>query len=194
MSLHSFRIHIILAFFLTGAVACEQSGRHSSERLLFNVRAGEDQKLFADYSPTAKKYNISTDAGAFFPANEETVPDSIFTPKYLNISINLLGELIPSLLNPNGYRVQTTLQLQGGTIIIDHTNEASLVITPAGDSLYAIRGEGIVSGGTSPFFENITGFFFEESTYKILSPSPGAPGDRPQIININCKYELIVDF
>ncbi|MEA1997373.1 MAG: hypothetical protein U9N45_07025, partial [Gemmatimonadota bacterium] len=86
-------------------------------------------------------------------------------------------------------------ELQGGEIIIDHTNQASLIPTPEGDTLYAVRGEGIVSSGTD-YFKNISGFYYEESTYRISSSTQAqlTPGLGPQVQNICCRYELIVDF
>ena len=185
---------ILSLLLLSASGACVNADKHTSKRLIFNIAASrEDQTLSVSSSRALKRYIISAKGSAFFNQQGETELDSAFAPLNLTITINLLGELTESLLNLNGYRVQTQLELKGGDIAIDHTNQASLIVTPEGDTLYAIRGEGIVSGGTPPFFENISGFFFEESTYKI-SPDTSADGAPPQVININTRYELIVDF
>jgi hypothetical protein len=187
------RIALALVFFLTAA--CEKSEEKNFERILFYVEAGDGQPISVSYSPETKKYTIRAEADAFLTGKDGAIPDSSFVPKNLIITINLPGDLGPSLTdNPNGYRVRTQIDLQGGTIFIDHTNQASLIISPQGDSLYAVRGEGIVSNG-SKVFENITGFFYEVSTYKIsAADSSGSIGPSPQVRKISCRYELIVDF
>lgn len=185
-------IYPVLLLFLSSLTACEESGPHSSERLVFNVSAEEDQSNFSS-SSAGDKYIITADENAFpGQSSAESKPDSIFLPTYLQITITLPGDLIPSLLSQNGYQVNTQINLAGGTIRIDHTNQASLIITPEGDSLYAIRGEGIVSSG-SDVFKNISGLFFEESTYKI-SPDTTEQGGEPWVSRIHCRYELSIDF
>lgn len=187
-------IYPVLFLFLSGLTACEESERHSSERIVFLVSADDNQSNFT-YSPSWDKYYISADSNAFLnQSGAESKPDFISSPTGLVITIFLPGDLIPSLLSPNGYQVNTQITLaDGSTIIIDHTNQADTITTQEGDTLYAIRGEGIISSG-SEAFENISGFFFEESTYDI-SPDTTLQGDgRPRIHKIDCRYELIVDF
>lgn len=186
-------IYPVLFLFLSGLTACEESQQHSSERIVFNVSAEEGLANFGSVS-AGDKYIITADDSAFISqSGAEPRPDSILIPMGLVITIFLPGDLTPSLLSPNGYQVNTQITLEGGTIVIDHTNQASPITTPEGDSLYAIRGEGIISSGFE-LFENISGFFFEESTYGI-SPDTTLQGDgRPRIHKIDCRYELIVDF
>jgi len=180
----SFLIYPVLLLLLSGLTACEDSEQHSSERIVFNVSAEEGQSNFRT-SSSPSRYIITTDGSAFFSqSGAQSEPDKIFSPNRLEINIILQGDLIPSLLdNPNGYRVRTQFELEGGIIIIDHTNQASSLT----DSLYAIRGEGIVSGGDD-LFKNISGFFFEESTFRIQGD------DSPGVNKITCRYELTIDF
>jgi|GEM_PF-6649806 hypothetical protein len=189
----SLSLYLVIFVLLAGLSACEQFEQHSSERLIFNVSAEEGLANFGSLS-AGKKYIITADDSAFISqSGAEQKPDSIFIPTGLVITIFLPGDLTPSLLSPNGYQVNTQITLEGGTIVIDHTNQASPITTPEGDSLYAIRGEGIVSSG-GDIFKNISGFFFEESTYGI-SPDTTLQGDgKPRIHKIACRYELIVDF
>jgi len=185
----SFRLHIlpvplILAVFLS----CEQAENPTSERLVFSVETSDP--AMGSYNAARDEYNISTEGGAFFSSIDGGLPpDSAFVPQQLNIKINLPGGLIESLLNPNGYRVETQITLAGGVIKIYHTNQAYLVINPEGDSLYAVRGEGIVSGG-SEYFANISGLSYEESTYRFRHFA----GTGPDSVEIGCRYELLVDF
>ena len=186
----SLPIYLILFFFLAFLTACEESDQHSSERIVFNVSAEEGQAGFT-FSQTDKAYIISTNDSAFFDIKiSGAVQDSLFNPERLDITIILTGELVPSLLyKPNGYSVSTQFQLEGGIIQVSHTNQASMITNPEGDTLYAIRGEGMVSSGGDTF-KNISGLFYEESTYKI---SPDAT-DKKIVAQINCRYELIIDF
>jgi len=185
----SFRLQIlpvplILAVFLS----CEQAENLTSERLVFSVETGANAPV--ESSPGSGQYIIRTTGEAFLLRDEdELLSDSAFAPQALTIIINHRGQLIESLLNPNGYRVKTQIELAGGDIIINHTNQAYLVINPEGDSLYAVRGEGIVTSGTD-IFENISGLSYEESTYRFRHFA----GTGPDSVEISCRYELLVDF
>ena len=189
----SLLIYSILSLFLVLLSACEESEQYSSERIVFNVSAGEGQAGFS--SNQTDRYIISTNDSAFFDINiSNTVQDSLFNPERLNIIIILTGDLIPSLLyKPNGYSVSTQFQLKGGIIQVSHTNQASMIASPEGDTLYAIRGEGMVSSGTDAF-KNISGLFYEESTYKISPDTAGLSPDKKMVTQIDCRYELIIDF
>lgn len=191
--------HAWLNFFIASTLcawlaACQNSPKNSSERMVFNVESGEGQAGFST-SNLEKSYLIQTEGGAFFnPPGPQINRTPEFTPTNLTIRITRLGDLIPSLLNHNGYRVNTRIDfLDGSSISVEHTNQADTVTTPEGDSLFAIHGEGLVSGGTG-IFENVSGFFFEESTFIISEPA--GPGQAPgvQVRGINCRYELLVDF
>jgi len=190
----SLPIYLIPFFFLAFLSACEESDQYSSRRIVFNVSAEEGQAGFSS-SQTGNIYIISTDGSSFFNTeNAGTVQDSLFNPERLDVNIILTGDLIPSLLyKPNGYRVSTQFQLEGGIIQVNHTNQASMIINPEGDTLYAIRGEGMVSSGDD-IFKNISGFFYEESTYKISPDTAGLSPDKLLVTQINCRYELIIDF
>ena len=185
----SFRLQIlpvplILAVFLS----CEQAENLTSERLVFSVETSANAPV--EGSPGSGQYIIRTTGEAFLLRDEdELLSDSAFAPQALTIIINHRGQLIESLLNPNGYRVKTQIELAGGDIIINHTNQAYLVINPEGDSLYAVRGEGIVTSGTD-IFENISGLSYEESTYRFRHFA----GTGPDSVEISCRYELLVDF
>ena len=169
--------------------ACEQAENRTSERLVFSVEDSATSPN-ATFDYVAGNFYIQTDGGAFLRESEEEVQsDSAFAPQGLSIIINLPGELIEVLLNPNGYRAETQIELAGGVIKIYHTNQAYLVLSPQGDSLYAVHGEGIVSGG-SDLFENIAGLFYEQRTYKILDAAEGGI----KVGKISCRYELLVDF
>ncbi|MBN2289451.1 MAG: hypothetical protein JXQ83_08980 [Candidatus Glassbacteria bacterium] len=187
-----FRSRLGLLLLPAVLLSCKQTENSASERLVFSVETNPGSPVSAYYGEGYKTYNISTDGGAFLHTEGNPVQsDSVFTPQYLNIRISLPGasELTELLLNPNGYRVRTQIQLAGGVIIINHTNQAYLVISQEGDSLYAVRGEGIVSSGTE-YFENISGLFYEESTYRIWD----AAGGGTTFGQISCRYELLVDF
>ncbi|OGF98178.1 MAG: hypothetical protein A3F83_05345 [Candidatus Glassbacteria bacterium RIFCSPLOWO2_12_FULL_58_11] len=174
--------------------ACQEANKHSSERIVFNVESGESHAGFSTRY-LERSYLIQTEGDAFFLTPEQQQnPTPEFTPTNLTIRITLLGDLIPSLLNRNGYRVNTTIVfLDGSTISIEHTNQADTVTTAAGDSLFAIHGEGLVSSG-SGIFENVSGFFFEESTFRISEPSGAGQAAGIQVRSIDCRYELQVDF
>jgi len=191
MSNKSFRLQILpIPLILAVFISCEQAENLTSERLVFSVETSDP--AIGSYNAARDEYNISTGGGAFFSATEkELLSDSAFVPQGLRIIINLPGaaELIEVLLNPNGYRVKTQIELAGGDIIINHTNQAYPVINPEGDTLYAVRGEGIVSGG-SDLFKNISGLFYEKSTYRIWNFT----GSGPDSMEIGCRYELFVDF
>ncbi len=191
MSNKSFRLQILpIPLIIAVFISCEQAENLTSERLVFSVETSDP--AIGSYNAARDEYNISTGGGAFFSATEKELPsDSAFAPQGLHIIINLPGaaELIEVLLNPNGYRVETQITLAGGVIKIYHTNQAYLVINPEGDSLYAVYGEGIVSGGTE-YFENISGLFYEKSTYRFRYFAVSGPDS----VEISCKYELLVDF
>ncbi len=180
---------LVLALWPSG---CEQTRREDSRRVVFQVQAGGEGAAIDTGYVTGPSYVMLSGPESFTGWQSDGAPDSAFSPLRLSIEISLLGELIPSLININGCRVHTSLQLEGGTIEIDHTNQVEPLATPAGDTLYAVRGEGIISSGTGPRFQNITGLFFEESTYRISTPTTG--GARANVERINCRYELIVDF
>jgi len=184
---------LFFTLILAVVLSCEQSGKSNSERLVFSVQTSAEFPVNA--GPAGENvYSISADSGAFFiDSAEELMSGPTFTPQALIILISLRGQLIETILNPNGYRVKTQIALVGGDIIITHTNQAYLVEAPNGDSLYAIRGEGVVSSGTG-IFENISGLFYEESTFLIDESIGEVEQPSFTIDEIRCKYELLVDF
>jgi len=190
-SLPIFPILIFLSALLS---ACEESDQHSSERVVFNVSADESQAGFST-NLAGNIYLIATSGNSFLNLeNTGTVQDSLFNPERLEITITLAGDLIPSLTdNPNGYRVNTQFQFEGGIIQVSHTNQASKITNPEGDTLYAIRGEGMVSSGDETF-KNISGLFYEVSTYKISPDTSEQSSVQRLITKIDCRYELIIDF
>ena len=194
MSHKSLPIYPILIFLLALMSACEESDHHSSERIVFNVSADKSQAGFST-TPAGNIYLIATSGNSFFKLKSTSaVQDSLFNPERLEITITLFGDLIPSLTdNPNGYRVNTQFQFQGGIIQVSHTNKASPITNPEGDTLYAIRGEGMVSSGGETF-KNISGLFYEESTYKISPDTSEQSSVQRLITKIDCRYELIIDF
>ena len=193
MSHKSLPIYPILIFLLALMSACEESDQHSSERVVFNVSADESQ--FSTNNQAGNIYSIATSGNSFFNLESTgAVQDSLFNPERLEITITLSGDLIPSLIkNPNGYRVNTQFQFEGGIIQVSHTNQASTITNPEGDTLYAIRGEGMVSSGDETF-KNISGLFYEESTYKISPDTSEQSSVQRLITKIDCRYELIIDF
>lgn len=175
--------------FLFASVSCEHAEKLDTRDLVFEVQSSESAPIDGFYFGEGAFYKISVPGAAFFEQSPAQARDSIFDPSDLLISITLLGELTHSLLNVNGFRVQTQFSLNGGDIRIEHTNQAMQVVSPQGDTLYAVRGEGIISGGEGSF-ENISGFFSERSTYRIVRPGSG----ESHIVDINCRYELTVEF
>ena len=169
--------------------ACEHTDDSTNSRITIEI-AGEYPDVDGLYS--SGRYNLFADSGSFrellIENNGQVVSDSAITPIDLIIAIYLPGELAQSLLSPNGCRVETRFGLESGDIIANHTNQADSVFTPDNDTLFAVYGEGIVSSGTGRF-ENISGLFFEESTYRIENID-----GLDQITKISCKYELQVDF
>ncbi|MCE5270056.1 hypothetical protein LLH00_02090 [bacterium] len=189
--MHKFKLCIILTLLALSLSACERAEKPESRTLVFEVQSTDSLAVSGGYSGDGTVYRLSCPGGAFLPASSWQAEDSTYRPSSLRITIDLLGELIPSLENPNGYQVQTQFELEGGTILVEHTNQAQLVVSPTSDSLYAVRGEGIVSGGSLDG-QTISGFFHEESTYRIEIPESGS--QQARIKQINCRYELVVDF
>ena len=170
--------------------ACEQTENRGNERLVFSVEAGTAEFPISSGLPLPPSFTMTMDGGAVSVSSDSDIAsDSNFTPVQLGIKITLPAELIESLLNPNGYRVKTQIELAGGTININHTNQAYIVLSPENDTLYAVLGEGIVSSGTG-IFENISGLFYEQSTYEIWD----AGGGLLVIGSLKCRYELLVDY
>jgi len=188
---HKSKLCFILTLLFIPLSACERAEKPESRTLVFEVQSTDSLSVSGSYSTDGTAYRFSCPGGAFLPASSWQAEDSIYSPSLLQVRISLLGELIPSLENPNGYQVQTQFELEGGTILVEHTNQAQLVVTPGADSLYAVRGEGIVSGGSLDG-QTISGFFHEESTYRIEIPESGS--QQARIKQINCRYELVVDF
>ena len=177
----------LLVLFLFALTSCEHAEKLENRTLVFQV---------LDSLPTGiaiedgALYSISVREEAFLPAPPEQEQDSIFKPSELNITLTLLGRgLVSALENPNGFRVKTQLVLEGGTIVVVHTNQARLIVTEQGDSLYAVRGEGIISTGVG-IFKDISGFFREVSTYRLEIPNSG----QAKVQAVYCRYELTVDF
>ncbi|MFH1070095.1 MAG: hypothetical protein V1794_10800 [Candidatus Glassbacteria bacterium] len=175
------------------AAGCEHTERHSTKRLVFNISAHSGDSLFlAGQSPGSTEYLIQTAGKAFFSSGDEVPPDSEFIPVRLIITIKQAGsgDLISTLKDRFGYHVETGITLNGGNIISNHTNLASFLPPKESDSMYvyAIRGEGIVTRGDH-IFENVSGLFFEESTFQ-FSDTTGIQ----DVVEINCRYELTVDF
>jgi hypothetical protein len=174
--------------------ACEQADSRDNQRLVFSVEAGsaEESPVYPD-TPTPPSFTISTGGETVSVSSDNDIAsDSSFTPVQLRITITLPAELVETLLNPNGYRVETQIEfVDDGTITINHTNQAYTVLSPDSDTLYAIHGEGIVSSGTG-IFKNISGLFYEQSTYELWDWD--SVGVGLVVGRINCRYELLVDF
>ena len=171
--------------------ACDHTDNSASSRMTIEIDTDSEYPVEGFYS--SGKYVLSAEAGSFkelrIEHDGQIISDSTTAPVELSVAISLDGELVQSLiLNPNGCRVETRFGLEGGNIIANHTNQAAILVTPENDTLYAVYGEGIVSSGTDRF-ENISGLFFEESTYRIDNID-----GLDQITKISCKYELQVDF
>ena len=166
---------------------------------LITIEISTDDEYPVDPFPPSgsdNTYLLFAEAGSFKELKIEhdgkIISDSstLTIPVDLSVAISLFGgDLTESLLNPNGYRVVTRFGLEGGNIQANHTNQTAILVTPENDTLYAVYGEGIVYSGTDQF-ENISGLFFEESTYRIEKNSSGLS----EITQISCKYELQVDF
>ncbi|MFC1614484.1 hypothetical protein ACFL5K_04235 [Gemmatimonadota bacterium] len=172
--------------------ACEQTENRDNERLVFSVEAGTAEFPVNSGPLVPPSVKILTDGGAVSVSSDnDLASDSSFTPVELRITITLPAELVETLLNPNGYRVMTQIELAEGDIIINHTNQAYTVLSPDSDTLYAVHGEGIVSSGTG-IFKNISGLFYELSTYEISDTTAG--GGDLVVESMNCRYELLVDF
>ena len=93
------------------------------------------------------------------------------------------------MLRALGYKVITRFEFEESNITVNHTNVADSLFVAHGDTLgdtlyVSIRGEGLISGGEK-IFENVTGFFFEQSTYQVVHDS---------VTNISCRYELTVEY
>jgi hypothetical protein len=176
-------------------VACEQAERHSSEHLVFNVDAAvesEDNPAGFISFLDGSILKINSPGGNFKPP-DSTGPSasSSYTPTWLSIDFTQQGDLVPSLLLPLGYKVTTRIEFDDGSVIsVSHTNVADSLYIVAGDSLadtlyLSIRGEGLISGGKN-LFEDVTGLFFEQSTYRIVNDT--------LITNISCNYQLLIDY
>ena len=182
----TFRPAKILLSLVVVIAGCERTERLSTERLVFDVSVGTGEHNFqVSQPPNTNRYLIQTSGSAITLEGGSPVQDSIFSPTSLFIQIRQSGSSdLPSTLEASfGYRAETRISLKGGNIIINHTNLASFL---AVDSVYAIRGEGIISSGDG-IFQNASGLFFEESTYRIDS-------DSLDVTRIECRYELVVDF
>lgn len=186
-------IRYLLLVLSVSILSCGHSDRFSSERLLFNVEAGiglDEYETFRLISQGEDKHLIEAPAAAFDSVGLETGSGVI--PSRLVITFDQEGDLVPSLLRPLGYKVLTRIEFDddASTINVSHTNIADSLLVAEGDSLadtlyVAVRGEGLVSGGEG-VFENATGFFFEQSTYRIVHDT--------LIANISCHYELSVEY
>ena len=119
----------ILTFpiFLALFISCEQTENRSSERLVFSVKTSAESPVlsYPSRSGGAQYFNIEAKGGAFLtdPDNELMSDSTVFKPHELKIEISYQSDLISYLLNPNGYRVNTQITLEGGSIIINHTNQ-----------------------------------------------------------------------
>ncbi|MBW7995401.1 MAG: hypothetical protein FVQ81_02285 [Candidatus Glassbacteria bacterium] len=183
-------IKFLLLSLAAVSIACEHSTRDSSQRLLFDVEAYNGQPGYlTNRLPLQSKYQINAPGVAF--DSSFSPPDSGFVPSRLQITFDQEGDLVPSLLGAFGYKVVTRIEFDdGSSITVNHTNVAdSLRVAAggtAGDTLYvAIRGEGLVSNGEG-VFENVTGLFFEQSTYGIVHDT--------LVANISCRYELSIEY
>ncbi len=193
--MHNHPVLKYLAFVLVVLLsACEQAERNSSEHLVFKVNAVEASASTPGFETfrSSGNFRIISPGETFLPPDSsEPSAAAPYTPTRLSITFKPQGDLVPSLLLPLGYRATTRIEFEdGSSISVNHTNVAdSLYVAPGdslGDTLYvAIRGEGLVSGGDA-VFNNATGLFFEQSTYRIVN---GA-----LITNISCSYQLMIDF
>ncbi len=189
--MHKYLISICLALLAIPLFSCERAEKPESRTLVFEVQSQDSLSTNgSDYSVDGATYTLYCTEEAFINTPSWQAEDSIYQPKTLYVTIHLLGELISSLKNPNGYQVQTQFELEGGVIQVEHSNQAMQVESISGDTLYAVRGEGIVSSGEGSF-ENISGFFHEESTYRIM---PAIGLQQARIRQISCHYELVIDF
>ncbi len=191
LRVHKYLISICLALLAIPLFSCERAEKPESRTLVFEVQSQDSLSTNgSDYSVDGATYTLYCTEEAFINTPSWQAEDSIYQPKTLYVTIHLLGELISSLKNPNGYQVQTQFELEGGVIQVEHSNQAMQVESISGDTLYAVRGEGIVSSGEGSF-ENISGFFHEESTYRIM---PAIGLQQARIRQISCHYELVIDF
>ncbi len=185
---------LVLALALMTA-ACEQTERHSSELLTFNVDAdvkdtGNPMGFNTYWDGISLQIN-SPGENFLPPDSTQLSASASYTPTWLSITFKQQGSLVPSLLLPLGYRVTTRIEFDGESVIsINHTNVADSIYSVPGDSLgdtlyLSIRGEGLISGGEN-LFEDVTGLFYEQSTYRIVNDT--------LITNISCNYQLLIDY
>ncbi|MEA2062153.1 MAG: hypothetical protein U9P14_00520 [Gemmatimonadota bacterium] len=178
---------------LAALAGCEQSETRVSEKLVFAVQASIDETSLIP-TGSSRSYTLQATREAFIRSFEKPLQaDSAFTPHRLTVKINLLAGLVETLTNSNGYRARTQIELEDGEIKINHTSQANLVVSQEGDSLYAIYGEGIVSGGTERF-ENISGLFYEQSMYRIIDTLGTDGQPTMKVTRIKCRYDLLVDY
>lgn len=173
-------------------VACEHAGKNSSQHLSFRVDASQSDQGWDTNLNAQGEQQIVALGISFLPADSASGgAASDFTPTRLNITFSRPGDLVPSMLQPLGYRVTTRFEFDDGShISINHTNVADSLYVVQGDSLadtlyLSIHGEGLVSSGKN-VFEDVTGLFSEQSTYRIVNDT--------LITNISCSYELMIDY
>jgi hypothetical protein len=170
-------------------LSCEHNERESTQRLVFNVNAGTDTPDFFTF-PSSNSYLLVAPAEAFSIDSTSTTADSSLTPTRLQVTMDKPGSLVPSMLRALGYKVITRFEFEESQISVNHTNVAdSLYVVTPGDSIpdtlyIAVRGEGLISGGEN-IFENVTGLFFEQSTYRIVDNS---------VTSISCRYEMTIEY
>ncbi len=171
--------------------ACEQAGNNSSQHLSFRVDASQSDQGWDTNLNSRSEQQIKATGVSFLMADSASGGASGFTPTRLNITFSRPGDLVPSMLLPLGYRVTTRIEFDDGSdISINHTNVADSLYVVQGDSLgdtlyLSIHGEGFVSSGKN-VFEDVTGLFSEQSTYRIVNDT--------LITNISCSYELMIDY
>ena len=188
-------LKLIIFSLFTLLIGCEQAQRHSSERLVFNGEAvgkSADQPNGFDTFRQGSSFQIRSPGENFLPPDSTQLSATAsYTPSILSISFQQQGDLVPSFLLPLGYRVTTRIEFDDESVIsVNHTNVAESLFVAQGDSLgdtlyLSIRGEGLISGGEN-LFEDVTGLFFEQSTYQIVNDT--------LITNISCNYQMLIDY
>ena len=182
---------LLLALLAATLLSCEHNERESTQRLVFDVEAGSYLgEGFQTFPTTDNKYIVVAPAESFQTDSVSSYVGPTLTPNRLNITLDKPGNLVPSMLRALGYKVTTRFEFEEGLIAVNHTNVAdSLFVVTPGDSVadtfyIAVRGEGLISGGEN-VFENVTGFFFEQSTYRVVNE---------EVTNISCRYELTIEY